>query len=63
MEEQVQQYLEGVDYPANKEELVSGNRDNDAPQDFIKRLVDLQRIEYSDHNEVAVALENFQHPE
>ena len=43
-EKHVQQYLEGADYPASKDELVSTAKSNEAPHDFITRLVDLPII-------------------
>jgi uncharacterized protein DUF2795 len=35
--ENVQQYLEGIDYPASKDELFSTAESNDAPDNFFKR--------------------------
>lgn len=57
-EQDVRQYLESVDYPAGKEDLVYVARINDAPQGYIERLVDLQRIECSDPEEVVEALDS-----
>ena len=42
---QIQLYLKGVSYPANKDDIVSNARSNGAPQnvmDFINRLPDKQ---------------------
>ena len=33
-----QQYLEGVEYPASKEELISAAENNDAPEGLIGML-------------------------
>ena len=34
----MQQYLQGVNFPANKEEVASGAQSNGAPQDFVDQL-------------------------
>ena len=42
---QIQLFLKGVSYPANKQSIVSAARSNNAPQnvmDFINRLPDKQ---------------------
>jgi hypothetical protein len=31
----MQQYLQGIDFPANKGEIASGAESNGAPQDFV----------------------------
>lgn len=56
-EKHVHRYLKGVDYPASKDELVSIARSNEAPHDFIKRLVDLPIIEYPDPERVRTSLD------
>ena len=61
--ENVQQYLQGVDYPASKDDLLSTAESNDAPQGFIERLVDLQIKEYSDPGQVVEALDGMRTPE
>lgn len=61
-EQSVRRYLEGVDYPATKEDLVSAARDNDAPPGFIKRLVDLPITDYPDPEEVAAAMDGLRPP-
>ncbi len=54
-----QQYLEGVDYPANKEELISAAESNGAPETMIRMLGGLSRSEYSDPEELAADLRAF----
>ncbi len=61
-QEHVNRYLEGVDYPASKDDLVSTARSNDAPRDFIKRLVDLPITEYLDPERVGQALDALRPP-
>ncbi len=34
----MQQYLQGIDSPANKEEVASGAESNGAPQNFVDRI-------------------------
>jgi hypothetical protein len=62
-EKHVQRYLEGVDYPASKDELVSAARSNEAPQDFIERLVDLPITKYSDPERVRESLDGLRRPQ
>ncbi len=54
----VQQYLQGADYPADKEDLISTAKSNDAPQDFIQELESLveEGSEYNSYAEVLEAL-------
>ncbi len=54
----VQQYLQGVDYPADKEDLISTAKSNNAPQDFIQELDGLaeEGSEYNSYAEVLEAL-------
>jgi hypothetical protein len=56
-EQEVRRYLKDVQYPASKDDLVSAARSNDAPQELIKRLVSLTIKDYSDSEEVAVAVD------
>jgi hypothetical protein len=56
-EQEVRRYLKDVQYPASKDDLVSAARSNDAPQELIKKLVNLTIKDYSDSEEVAVAVD------
>ena len=47
------QYLEGVDYPASKEELISAAENNGAPESLVGMLGSLSRPEYAGPEEVA----------
>ncbi len=47
-----EQYLQGVDFPAYRDELVSAAQNNNAPQDFIEHLEGLNEGQYSSFNEV-----------
>ena len=62
-EKHVQQYLQGVNYPASKDDLVSAAKSNDAPHDFIKRLVDLPITEYADPERVRESLDGLRPPQ
>lgn len=52
------QYFQGVDYPADKEDLVSTAKSNDAPQEVIQELEGLaeEGPEYNSYAEVLQAL-------
>jgi len=47
-----QKYLEGVDYPVNKEALLSAAEDNGAPGEMIEMIEGLPLGEFSDVEEV-----------
>jgi hypothetical protein len=53
------QYLEGVEYPASKEDLISAAENNDAPEDLVGMLGSLSRPEYSGPEQVAEDLRAF----
>ncbi len=53
------QYLEGVDYPASKEEVISAAEGNGAPDTMIRMLEGLSRPEYSGAEQVAEDLRAF----
>ena len=55
----VAQYLEGVDYPASKEEVISAAEGNGAPDDMVRVLEGLSRPEYSGPEQVAEDLRAF----
>ena len=56
-EQEVRRYLNDIQYPASKDDLVSAARSNDAPEELIKDLVMTLTIrEYSDLEDVAVAV-------
>ena len=46
------QYIEYADYPASKEDLISGAESNGAPEELIERLGTLGTPEYSDPDAV-----------
>ncbi|HVF01177.1 MAG TPA: DUF2795 domain-containing protein [Rubrobacteraceae bacterium] len=56
-EQEVRRYLNDIQYPASKDDLVSAARSNDAPEELIKDLVTLTIREYSDLEDVAVAVD------
>jgi hypothetical protein len=53
------QYLEGVEYPASKEEIISAAENNGAPESLVGMLGSLSRPEYSGPEEVAEDLRAF----
>jgi hypothetical protein len=57
-EQEARRYLKDVQFPASKDDLVSAARSNDAPQGLIEKLVDLPITEYSDLEEVVVAVDS-----
>ncbi len=66
----VQSYLEGIEYPASQQDLLSAAKGNDAPQGFIERLEDIEkaaglgeRPEFSSSEEVLEALGRLEPPE
>ena len=59
---EVQRYLDGAEYPASRNELAATAQDNDAPADFVKTLLGLGTIEFSDPEEVVEELERLRDP-
>ncbi len=57
-EQSALQYVEDVDYPASREDLVSAAKDKNAPQEVIELLEGLEErgSEYNDSDEVREAL-------
>ena len=56
--DEAMQYLDGVDYPANKEDLASVAQDNGAPDELVERLRTLGRATFSSSDEVVTELES-----
>ena len=52
------QYLEGVEYPASKEDLASAAQDNGAPEELVERLGTLGRPSFSGPEEVVDELQS-----
>lgn len=50
--EDAHQYLEGVEYPASKEDLISTLEGNGAPDELVERIGSLGRAEFSSSEEV-----------
>lgn len=51
----VQKYLEGVDYPTDKQGLVQKARQNDAPPEVVSAIEDLPAEEYGGPQDVMKA--------
>ena len=54
-----QQYLEGVDYPASKEDVVNAAEQNGASDTMIRMLEGLSRPEFAGQEEVLEDLRSF----
>ena len=54
--EDARKYLEGVDYPANKEDLASTAEDNGAPDELIEMIRTMDRPEFSELEDVIAEL-------
>ena len=54
--EDVRQYLQGVDYPANKEQLISTAEDNGAPEELLDMIGTLDRPEFNEEEDVIAEL-------
>ena len=50
------QYLEGVEYPANKEEIISAAEDNGAPESVIEAIGSLPTPEFASAEDVVADL-------
>jgi len=53
----VKQYLEGVDYPASKDDLATSAEANGAPDELVQRLRTMGRPDFSGPDEVVAELE------
>jgi Protein of unknown function (DUF2795) len=54
-----QQYLEGVEYPASKEEVASAAENNGAPDELVERIQALSTPEFSSAEQVVSELRAF----
>ncbi len=57
--EDARKYLEGVDYPANKEDLASTAEDNGAPEELVGMIQTMDRPEFSGLEDVIAELRAF----
>ena len=55
--EEARRYLEGVDYPADKEELAKVAEGNGAPEELLEMIQTMDRPEYGEEDEVIAELE------
>ncbi len=46
--EEVQRYLQGIEFPASKEEVASAAEGNGAPQDVVQKLKNANRERFDD---------------
>ena len=54
--DEAQQYLEGVDYPASKDEIISAAEGNGAPESLIEALGSLPTPEFASAEDVVADL-------
>jgi hypothetical protein len=57
-EQELRRYLEGIDFAASQEDLVSIAMNNDAPEELINELEELPTKEYEDLEEVVEAIKD-----
>jgi hypothetical protein len=53
---EVQRHLAGVDYPASKDELIAAAEANDAPQEIVEALQQMDGSEFDGPDDVMEAL-------
>jgi hypothetical protein len=53
---EVQTHLKGVDYPASKDEVISTAEANDAPQEIVEALQQMDGTEFEGPDDVMAAL-------
>jgi hypothetical protein len=56
LSDEVQKYLQDVEYPASKEEILSNAQSKGAPQGLIDRINNLSQDSFSEPQEVSNAL-------
>ncbi len=54
--EEARRYLEGVNYPANKEQIVNTAESNGAPEELLNMLATMARPEYNEEEDVIAEL-------
>jgi hypothetical protein len=54
-----QQYLQGVEYPASKEDVVSAAENNGAPDTMMRMIEGLSRPEFNGQEQVLEDLRSF----
>jgi Protein of unknown function (DUF2795) len=54
-----QQYLEGTDYPASKEDVAAAAESDGAPEELVERIRALSTPEFSSADEVVTELRAF----
>jgi Protein of unknown function (DUF2795) len=57
--DEAQQYLEGADYPASKEDVTATAESNGAPEELVERIRALSTPEFSSADEVVTELRAF----
>ncbi|MHB8110942.1 MAG: DUF2795 domain-containing protein [Syntrophorhabdaceae bacterium] len=54
----VENYLKGIDFPANKKKLMQQARDNDAPEDVMHTIERLPEQQYNSPIDVSKAMKD-----
>ena len=57
--DEAQQYLEGADYPASKDDVAATAESNGAPEELVERIRALSTPEFSSADEVVTELRAF----
>ncbi len=52
----LQNYLQGIDFPADKEEVASAAESNDAPQEITEKIRNADRERFDNSNQVLQAV-------
>jgi hypothetical protein len=55
----MQQYLQGIDFPAKKQEVASGAESNGAPQDFVGQIRNAATERFNSLEEVLQTVQGF----
>jgi hypothetical protein len=57
----MRQYLRGVDYPADKEEVASAAEGKGAPADFVDQIKDAPTVRFGSPDQVMIAVQGSPH--
>jgi hypothetical protein len=55
----LQQYLQGINFPANKEDVASGAESNGAPQGCVDQIKNSATVQFNNPQEVLQTVEGF----
>ncbi len=55
----LQQYLQGINFPANKEDVASGAESNGAPQGCVDQISNSATVQFNNPQEVLQTVQGF----